>query len=191
MDPQGNNHVFSQGPLFITPTITHRNNLDSEITQSGREVVHLCQALGLYIVNWRFRGDFLGRFTDSSALQSLTWTPPLSVHSLLDSNPPCVQNIVQNPKARAMVPFHSRYRYRWQYKAIHWLKQTEHRKRTKWQPKTIYWSLQTEKGFNRQALSSKKAAAHQFRPHRAVCPGQIWWKLSGSVERFHRSWMKF
>ena len=53
---QGNNHVFGQFPLFTTPTITHWNNLDSEINQSGREVVHLYWALGLYIVNSRFRG---------------------------------------------------------------------------------------------------------------------------------------
>ncbi|XP_044033496.1 uncharacterized protein LOC122867160 isoform X1 [Siniperca chuatsi] len=51
IDRQGNNHVFGQSPLFTTATITHRNNLDSEINQSGREVVHLCRALGLYIVH--------------------------------------------------------------------------------------------------------------------------------------------
>ena len=72
----------------------------------------------------------------------------------------------------APVPFQCR----WQYKLIHWLKQTEHRKRTRWQPKTIYCSLQTEKGFNWQALSSNKAAARQFRPHQAVSPRLIWWK---------------
>ena len=70
IDPQGNNHVFGQSPLFTTPTITHRKNLDSVINQSGKEVVHLCRALGLYIVNGRFRGDSLGRFTYSSALGS-------------------------------------------------------------------------------------------------------------------------
>ena len=70
MDPQDNNHVFGQAPMFTTPTITCRKNLDSEINQSGGEVVHLCQALGLYIVNGRFRGDSLGRFTYSSALGS-------------------------------------------------------------------------------------------------------------------------
>ena len=70
MDPQGNNHVFDQALLFTTPTITHRNNLDSEINQNGREIVHLCRALGLYIVNGRFRGDFLEILTYSSALGS-------------------------------------------------------------------------------------------------------------------------
>ena len=70
MDPQGNNHVFGQAPLFTTPTITHRNNLDFEINQCGREIVHLCEVLGLYIVTGRFRGDSLGRFTYSSALGS-------------------------------------------------------------------------------------------------------------------------
>ena len=73
------------------------------------------------------------------------------------------------------------FRYCWQYKAIHWLKKTEHRRRTRWQPKTIYCSLQTEKGFNRQALSSNKTAACQFRPHCAVCPRLIWWKTSGTA----------
>jgi len=67
IDPQNHKHVFDQAPLFNTPTLTHRNNLDCEINQSGREIVHLCRALGLYIVNGRFRGDSLGRFTYSSA----------------------------------------------------------------------------------------------------------------------------
>ena len=83
----------------------------------------------------------------------------------------------------APVPF----RYRWQYKAIHWLKQTEHRKRTRWQPKTIYCSLQTEKGFNRQA-HAKEATARQFRPHRAVCPRRNWWKMSGIAPPFKFEW---
>lgn len=69
IDPAGQ-HVFGQSPLFTTPTIAHRNNLDSEINQSGREVLHLCQALSLCIVNGRFRGDTLERFIYSSALQS-------------------------------------------------------------------------------------------------------------------------
>ena len=66
------------------------------------------------------------------------------------------------------------------------LEQTEHRKRTRCQPKTIYWSLQSEKGFNRQALSGNKAAAHQFRPHRAVCPRLIRWETSG-IAASHKS----
>ena len=83
--------------------------------------------------------------------------------------------------------------YRWQYKAIHWLEQTEHRKRTRWQPKTIYCSLQTEKGFNRQALSSNRAAARQFRPHWTVCPRLIRWKTSGIAPsfKFQRAWSDF
>ena len=52
-----------RAPLFTTPTITCRNNLDSEINPSGR--VHLCRALGLSIVNGRFIGDSLGRFTSA------------------------------------------------------------------------------------------------------------------------------
>ena len=70
LDPKGNDHVFGRTPLFTTPTLPHRNNLDSAMNQSGREVVHLCRASGLYIVNGRFRGDSLGRFTYSSALGS-------------------------------------------------------------------------------------------------------------------------
>ena len=71
IDPRDNNHVFGQSSLFTTPTIIHRNNLDSVTNQSCKEVVHLCRALGLYIVNGRFRGDSLGRFTYSSALGSI------------------------------------------------------------------------------------------------------------------------
>lgn len=59
MDKQELNLMSSTGqsPLFTTATITTLNNLDSEINQSCRELVHLCQVLGLYIVNGRFRGD--------------------------------------------------------------------------------------------------------------------------------------
>ena len=57
-------------PLFTTPTVTHWNNLDSEINQSGREIVRLCWALGLYIVIGRFKGDSLRTFTYSSVLGS-------------------------------------------------------------------------------------------------------------------------
>lgn len=39
--------VWSVSPLFTTPTITHQNNFDFEINQSGREVVHLCWAIVL------------------------------------------------------------------------------------------------------------------------------------------------
>lgn len=70
IDPQGSSHVFGQTPLYVTPTIINQNDLDCEINKSGREVMHLCQALGLYIVNERLRGDSLGRFTYSSALGS-------------------------------------------------------------------------------------------------------------------------
>ena len=70
IDPKGNNHVFGHSSIFATPTIPHRNNLDFQINQNGKELVHLCRALGLYIANGRFRGDSLGRFTYSSALGS-------------------------------------------------------------------------------------------------------------------------
>ena len=68
IDPQGNDHVFGNTPLYLTPTTTKRNNPDSTINKNGRELVHLCRALGLYILNGRIRGDSLGRFTYCSAL---------------------------------------------------------------------------------------------------------------------------
>ena len=52
----------------LTLTTTKRNNPDSTINKNGRELVHLCRALGLYILNGRIRGDSLGRFTYCSAL---------------------------------------------------------------------------------------------------------------------------
>ena len=61
--------THSNNPLFghSTPVyLTHQNNLDSEINQSGSEVAHL----GLYIDNSRFRVNYLGRFTHSPALGS-------------------------------------------------------------------------------------------------------------------------
>ena len=41
IDPQGSHHVFGEPPLFTTPTVSHRNSLDSEINQNGKEIVHL------------------------------------------------------------------------------------------------------------------------------------------------------
>lgn len=70
IESKGNNHVFGQTPLHLTPTQIKRNNSDKIVNKNGRELVHLCQALGLYILNGRMRGDSLGRFTYSSALGS-------------------------------------------------------------------------------------------------------------------------
>ena len=68
IDPQGNKHVFGQSSLYLTPTLRSRNNLDRTTNKSGTELVQLCRALGLYMLNGRIRGDSFGRFTYCSAL---------------------------------------------------------------------------------------------------------------------------
>ncbi|KAI4885658.1 hypothetical protein NFI96_003646 [Prochilodus magdalenae] len=68
IDPQGNKHVFGQSSLYLTPTLRSRNNLDRTTNKSGKELVQLCRALGLYMLNGRVRGDSFGRFTYCSAL---------------------------------------------------------------------------------------------------------------------------
>ena len=45
-----------------------RNNPDKTMNRNGKELVHLCRASGLYMLNGRIRGDSLGRFTYCSAL---------------------------------------------------------------------------------------------------------------------------
>ena len=71
IDPQGSAHVFGQSPLHLLPIITTQRNLDCVVNNSGKELVHLCQALGLYMLNGRISGDSLGRFTFSSACSGL------------------------------------------------------------------------------------------------------------------------
>lgn len=68
VDPQGNKHVFGQCSPYLTPALRIRNSLDHSVNKSGKELVHLCRALGLYMLNGRIRGDSLGRFTYCSAL---------------------------------------------------------------------------------------------------------------------------
>ena len=98
-DPQGDKY-FTNGNIFNTFTLPHRNNSDQVINKSGKELVQLCRSLGLYFVNGRVRGDSLGRFTycsplghstvdymitdlEPSSLSSFTVKPltPLSDHS--------------------------------------------------------------------------------------------------------------
>ncbi len=45
-----------------------RNNPDKTINKLGKELVEMCRASGLFILNGRIRGDSLGRFTYCSAL---------------------------------------------------------------------------------------------------------------------------
>ncbi len=70
IDPKGNGHVFGQNPLSVTKNLPPRNNLDQTVNKTGRELVQLCRASGLYILNGRIRGDSLGRFTCCSVLEA-------------------------------------------------------------------------------------------------------------------------
>ena len=68
IDPQGRAHVFRLSPLHLSPTTTTRSDLDCVVNNSGKDLVHLCRAIGLYMLNGRIPGDSLGRFTFTSAL---------------------------------------------------------------------------------------------------------------------------
>ncbi|KAI2644552.1 Structural polyprotein [Labeo rohita] len=68
IDPNGNEHVFGQNPLSLTKNLPPRNNLDQTVNKNGTELVQLCRASSLYILNGRIRGDSLGRFTCCSGL---------------------------------------------------------------------------------------------------------------------------
>ncbi len=68
IDPKGNEHVFGQNPPRVSQKTSPRNNLDQAVNKTGRELVQLCRASGLYILNGRIRGDSLGRFTCRSGL---------------------------------------------------------------------------------------------------------------------------
>lgn len=67
INTDGNNH-FDVSPLYQPFVTTHRHSYDSIVNKSGKEVLQMCKALGLYIVNGRTRGDSLGRFTYCSVL---------------------------------------------------------------------------------------------------------------------------
>ena len=53
-------------------TLPPRNNYDKMTNKHGKELLQLCRALSLYIVNGRIRGDSFGRYTYSSSLGSST-----------------------------------------------------------------------------------------------------------------------
>ena len=68
VDAACKNHIFRQPSLYHTHTISQRNNPDCVVNKTGKELVHLCRSLGLYMLNGRTRGDSLGRFTYCSTL---------------------------------------------------------------------------------------------------------------------------
>jgi len=67
----GNKHIFGQNFPRNTTNLP-RHNSDPQINKYGRDLLQLCQSLGLYIVNGRFRGDSLGRPTFCSSLGTST-----------------------------------------------------------------------------------------------------------------------
>ncbi|KAI4904413.1 hypothetical protein NFI96_007497 [Prochilodus magdalenae] len=67
INTHGNKHVFGHSVLFSAPTELKRNSLDSTVNRSGKELLHLCQTSGLFILNGRVRGDSMGRPTYCSA----------------------------------------------------------------------------------------------------------------------------
>lgn len=71
LNTQGDKHLPGgiYSPLPECPT---RKSFDKVTNTSGIQLLQLCCALGLYIVNGRLRGDSLGRYTYSSALGSST-----------------------------------------------------------------------------------------------------------------------
>ncbi|XP_056588353.1 uncharacterized protein LOC130408891 [Triplophysa dalaica] len=72
----------SQGTRFLTgnnnlyPSYPARENCDQTVNAHGRQLLKLCRGLALYIVNGRLRGDSLGRYTYSSALDDLVLLSP-------------------------------------------------------------------------------------------------------------------
>ncbi|KAL6484036.1 hypothetical protein MHYP_G00089090 [Metynnis hypsauchen] len=68
---QGNNYIFGhQNPRNTTDL--PRFNSDPQVNRNGKDLLQLCQSLGLYIVNGGLRGDSLGRFTFCSPLGNRT-----------------------------------------------------------------------------------------------------------------------
>ena len=63
----GNIHIFGQNFPHNTTNLP-RSNSDPQVNKNGRDLLQLCQSLGLYIVNGRLRGDSLGRHTFCSPL---------------------------------------------------------------------------------------------------------------------------
>ncbi len=66
IDNSGAKHLFAHLPQDLFSTLPRRNNQDTGVNRHGKEVAHLCQTLGLYILNGRIKGDSCGQFTCSS-----------------------------------------------------------------------------------------------------------------------------
>ncbi|KAL6455216.1 hypothetical protein MHYP_G00363500 [Metynnis hypsauchen] len=68
---QGNNYIFGhQHPGNISDL--PRFNSDPQVNRNGKDLLQLCQSLGLYIISGGLRGDSLGRFTFCSPLGNST-----------------------------------------------------------------------------------------------------------------------
>ncbi len=73
-------YISSDGDKYINSSHTYqqkrltkaRQNYDNTVNTHGKQVLHLCKSLGLYIVNGRTKGDYLGRLTYCSYLGSST-----------------------------------------------------------------------------------------------------------------------
>lgn len=59
VDPADTSHTTAQSSLHIIPTSSHRYNQDHIVNEMGKELVHLCRSLGLYMINGKMKG--LGR----------------------------------------------------------------------------------------------------------------------------------
>ncbi len=68
IDNSGDKHMFTHLSQDLFSTLPRRNNQDTGVNRHGKEVAHLCQTLGLYILNGRIKGDSCGQFTYSSNL---------------------------------------------------------------------------------------------------------------------------
>ena len=66
---EGNKHLFKHPPLYQTCINTQSQSYDSKVNKTGKQVLHMCKGLDLYIVNGRVR-DSLGRLTQCSVLGS-------------------------------------------------------------------------------------------------------------------------
>ena len=53
---EGSFHSCSETPLYPTQVTTQRQSYDSVVNKNGKQTLHLCKGLGLYIVNGRTRG---------------------------------------------------------------------------------------------------------------------------------------
>ena len=68
IDPCGLKYITALQQTTIVSR--HRQTFDNVVNKHGKELLQLCKAMGLYIVNGRIRGDSLGKFTYCSPLGS-------------------------------------------------------------------------------------------------------------------------